>query len=140
MSWSKFSPEEIERRRHASVDALKAKRREEFAQWYQEKCDRDYWTGGQCCAGCDFWNSEKGYSGECRAAGIVSGREVLASVGIVSWSGPLKPGHPMTHGDHWCGQFRDEFDWSTLDRDYLSRVGAMDNGSLKQKPRHARTV
>lgn len=54
--------------------------------------------------------------------------------------GPLKPGYPLTHGDHWCGQFRDEFDWSTLDRDYLGRVGALDHGSLKPKPRHARTV
>lgn len=140
MSWSRFSPEELERRRRASVKSMKVRDRDAFEKWYQEKCDSDYWTRGQCCAGCDFWNSEQGYSGECRAAGIVSGREVLASMGIISWSGPLKPGYPLTHGDHWCGQFRDEFDWSTLDRDYLGRVGALDHGSLKPKPRHARTV
>lgn len=138
--WSNFTSEELERRRMDSVAALKRLDQQDFDKWYQEVCDTDYWKFGQCCAGCDFWNSEKGYSGECRAAGIVSGREVLASIGIVSWSGPLKPGYPMTHGDHWCGQFRDEFDWSILDRDYLGRVGALDRGSLKSKPRSARAV
>lgn len=123
--WSKFSDKEMERRRRASVDALRRQECEAFDQWYQEECDRAYWSKGPCCAGCDFWNSDMGWSGECRASGLVPGEQVLASVGIISWSGPLKPGYPLTQGDHWCGKFRDEFDWSSLDEEYLNRIGAI---------------
>lgn len=140
MSWSRFSPHELERRRQASIAALKQREREEFDRWYQEQCDRDYWTHGQCCAGCDHWHSDMGRIGECRAAGIVPGAEVMASQGIVFCSAPLTPGFPLTQDDFHCGLFKDEFDWSTLDIDYLDRIGAVRDGALKPKPRHVRTL
>jgi hypothetical protein len=85
VNWSKFTPEEIERRRAASVSALKEKERAEFAEWYQEQCDRLYWQNGPCCAGCDHWRSDMGNLGHCTAAGIVSGEQVMASLDI-GWS------------------------------------------------------
>lgn len=70
---------------------------------------------------------------------IVSGKDVLASIGVIGWSGPTPaPGFPHTHGDFWCGSFRDEFDWSTLPLDYLRRIGAMRAGELREKPRMPR--
>jgi hypothetical protein len=135
MSWSGLSPEEIERRRMASVEALRKQDRAEFERWYQEQCDRDYWTRGRCCAGCDHWQSDMGNSGQCTAAGIVSGEDVMRSQGITFSSYAYPPGFPWTTGDKHCGLFKDEFDWSTLDRDYLERIGALDHGKLKPKPR-----
>lgn len=132
--WSRFSIKEIERRRKESVATLRQMEREQFDRWYQEECDRAYWSQGQCCAGCDFWNSEKGWSGECRAAGLVPGEQVLASIGIVSWSGPLVPGYPLTTGDHWCGKFKDGFDWADLENEYLEKIGAMKSGAMLPKP------
>lgn len=130
----RLAPSEIERRRKASVEALRRREREEFDAWYQEQMDREYWRYGQCCAGCDFWNSQAGGTGECRGAGMVPGHEVLASVGIISWSGPVKPGYPLTSSDYWCGRFRDDFDWSALSADYLARIGA----DPQNKPQHSR--
>ena len=138
MSWSNLPPDEIERRRLASVATLKQREREEFDRWYQEQCDRDYWTRGQCCAGCDHWASDMGRIGECKAAGLVSGKEVMASLGIVSYSAPLPPGFPMTRDDFHCGLFQDNFDWSSLPDRYLERIGAIRNGKLKPKPSHVR--
>lgn len=132
--FTNLPPEEIERRRTASVEEMERRDRENFDAWYQEKCDEFYWRNGQCCAGCDFWTSDGGRSGECRAAGLVSGEQVLASVGIVGWSGPLEPGYPLTSSDHWCGLFRDDFDWAGLDSAYLERIGALESGQLKPLP------
>ena len=134
MIFSNFTDSEVERRRIASVEALREIEREKFDQWYQEQCDRDYWSRGQCCSGCDFWNSEMGNSGECQANGLVPADEVFASVGITNWTGPKKPGFPMTEGSFWCGKFRDDFDWSSLPDDYLVRIGAKFGGVLQEKP------
>lgn len=136
MGFSRFTDQEVERRRQASVAALAAIDRAEFDRWYQERCDTEYWSRGQCCAGCDFWNSAGGWSGECRAAGLVPADEVFASIGIVSWTGPKEPGFPLTGGDFWCGKFRDDFDWSTLPREYLIQIGAEFGGKLQEKPKH----
>lgn len=133
--FSKFTPEEVERRRRASVEAMRNRERDEFAARYQEHCDRIYWTRGQCCAGCDHWQSDGGDVGRCAGAGIVSGMDVMRSMGA-QWSSYIpEPGFPFTRADQHCGLFRDEFDWSTLDAKYLLRIGAMDNGEMKQKPR-----
>lgn len=134
-NWSRFSNDEIERRRASSVDALRAQDREAFDLWYQEQCDRLYWQSGPCCAGCDHWRSDMGNLGECVASGIVSGDQVMASLGILSCSYTLPPGFPLTRAEFRCGLFKDDFDWSTLDRDYLSRICAIRNGRLKSKPR-----
>lgn len=134
MSWSKLPTNELERRRLASVEVMKAREREKFAIWYQEQCDRDYWRYGPRCSGCDHWQSAMGNSGHCTAAGIVSGEQVLKSAGIVSCSYTPAPGFPITNADFYCGLFRDDFDWSSLDLDYLERIGALKDESLRQKP------
>ncbi|SIT15819.1 hypothetical protein [Paracoccus saliphilus] len=133
-----MTPDEIERGRQLSVEALKQIDREEFDRWYQEQCDRDYWARGQCCAGCDRWISDMGRVGQCKAAGIVSAAEKMTSLGIQAISVPRTPGLPYTRGDFHCGLFKDEFDWSTLDAEYLERIGAMRHGELKPKPIHVR--
>lgn len=138
MSWSKFSPAELERRRRASVEALKDKEREAWEKSYQEMCDRDYWTLGQCCAGCDHWSSEMGNVGQCLAAGIVSGTDVMLSLGIDQSTYAFKPGPPYTRGYDHCGLFKDDFDWASLDTGYLERIGAMGDGKVKDKPSHVR--
>lgn len=138
MRWTGLSDAEMERRRKASVQAMANRAREDFDRWYQERCDTAYWSNGPCCAGCDFWVSRGGWSGECRASGLVPAEEVLASLGIVGWSGPRDPGFPYTAGDFWCGKFRDDFDWSALPDDYLVRIGAKSGGALQGKPTHRR--
>lgn len=130
----RFTPEEMERRRLASVEALKVRERAEFDAWYQEQCDKLYWSRGQCCAGCDHWASDMGKSGSCIAAGIMSGEDVMRSMGITFCSYRFKPGYPYTRAEQWCGKFRDDFDWSTLDADYLTRIGAIRYGNLRPKP------
>ncbi|MGN7867732.1 hypothetical protein [Paracoccus sp. 22332] len=132
--FSRFSPAEIERRRLLSVDAMKSRDREEWERQYQQTCDRIYWTRGQCCAGCDHWASENSQSGTCAAAGIVSGEDVLRSIGVSFSSYTPPPGLPYTRAEFSCGKFRDDFDWSTLDRDYLESIGALRNGELRAKP------
>lgn len=134
MDWSGLAPEEIERRRLRSNTVMRERRREEFEAWYQEQCDRTYWRLGPCCAGCDHWQSAGGRTGECSAAGIMSGVNVLRSIGISFASYIPKPGFPFTREDHRCGLFRDNFDWSKLDSDYLTKIGATRNGELRKKP------
>ena len=135
MSWSNFTPKEIERRRLASVDSMKARDREAFDKWYQEKCDRMYWAQGQCCAGCDHWQSDMGLTGRCRSGGILSGHDVMMSItggGFSSYTPP--PGYPYRDADHWCSLFKDDFDWSSLEPEYLRSVGALKHGELRDKP------
>lgn len=107
----------------------------EFDAWYQEACDKQYWSIGQCCAGCDHWISSKGLTGQCSAAEIVSGYEVLKSMGASFSSYIPKPGLPWTQSDSHCGKFSDAFDWSTLDWAYLIKIGAVRNGALRETPK-----
>lgn len=139
-AWDLFSPEEIDRRRVASVEALKQLEREALERQYQETCDRLYWSRGQCCAGCDHWASEGGLTGTCAAAGIVSGADVIRSLGWTFCSYTPPPGLPYTRADFSCGKFRDDFDWSTLDHEYLSRIGAIRFGVLRAKPQTVATI
>ncbi|MEO3386057.1 hypothetical protein [Mesorhizobium sp. CAU 1741] len=139
-AWSHFSPEEIERRRQASVAAMTEFKRAEFEHWHQAWRDRLYWSIGQCCAGCDHWISDGGgKSGQCSAAGIVSGGQVLKSMGITSASFLPSPGFPYSEASFHCGKFKDDFDWSTLDWEYLSSIGAVRHGALRNKPTTTRT-
>ena len=137
MEWSKFPPDEVELRRLASVAALKALDKEAWERKYQETCDRLYWTRGQCCAGCDHWQSDGGFTGLCSAAGIMSGEDMLRSMGITFSSYMPAPGFPFSSAEDHCGKFSDYFDWSTLEHDYLNRIGALRNGIIKPKPRAA---
>ncbi|NBU79778.1 MAG: hypothetical protein EBS50_12030 [Sphingomonadaceae bacterium] len=122
--FSHLPPDELERRRLASVKAWQEMQRAEWEAGYQEKLDRLYWKTGKCCAGCDHWASDQGFSGACTAAPPVSGWDVLRSAGIDWASYVPAPGHPFTHATHVCGAFKDDFDWSTLPAEYLKQIGA----------------
>ena len=130
-----FDPAEIERRRQASIAEMKRRDEAAWQAKYQETCDAAYWRLGQCCAGCDHWESESGLTGRCTGAGIVSGDQVMRSMGVAFSSYTPAPGFPVSAHDFRCGLFRDDFDWSTLDADYLHRIGAMRGGKLRDKPR-----
>ncbi|MCA3276486.1 MAG: hypothetical protein ING26_13290 [Roseomonas sp.] len=134
MTFGELPPEEIERRRLASAAVMAAKDRAEWEAKYQETCDRLYWSRGQCCAGCDHWESSGALLGRCSAAGIMSSADVLRSMGVTFSSYMPEPGFPYTRAEHACGLFRDDFDWSTLDTRYLRRIGAMKGHSLRNKP------
>lgn len=134
MDWSKYSAGEIERRRLQSVDTLKASDRADWDREYQKRCDSLYWSGGQCCAGCDHWQSNMGLLGDCAAAGIVSGADVLRSMGFSFSSYMPAPGFPVTKATDHCGKFADDFDWPTLDEIYLHRIGAIFKGRMQDKP------
>lgn len=90
----------------------------------QEFLDRFYWQNGSCCAGCDWWHSISPKKGECHRAPIVSGNDRMLAMDITSCSLPFGSGHPITDLDHVCGEFKDEFDWSSLPPSYRSSVGA----------------
>lgn len=123
VSFTDLPASEVERRRLASVEAMREWGRAQFEQWYQERCDRFYWKHGRCCAGCDHWSSEAGDVGQCMSAPPVSGIEVLRSLGIDWCTYMPPPGQPFTKRDHVCGAFKDEFDWSSLDEEYRQRIG-----------------
>ena len=132
--WTNLSKSEIERRRIASVGALAGRNRAAWDMEYQQTCDSIYWKEGQCCAGCDHWKSDMALSGRCAAAPIMSGEDVIKSLGW-SWSTYTPPpGHPFMDARDSCGAFTDNFDWSTLDRGYLSKIGALEFGELRRKP------
>ena len=127
--FSNLPPDEIERRRAASQAVMAKRERAEFDAWYQEQCDRLYWQTGPCCAGCDHWRSEMGSLGHCTAAGIVSGDQVMASLGVSFCSYTPPPGFPLTRAEFHCGKFKDEFDWNSLPAEYLAKIGAEQNKS-----------
>ena len=122
--FSKFSDELVEGRRQLSIERMERMDREEFDRWYQKKKDQLYWQNGPCCAGCDHWISDKALTGVCDASPIVSGKEVLKSIGITWSTYTPPPGKIHTKHDCCCGKFKDEFDWSTLDPEYLEEIGA----------------
>ena len=135
--FTSLPPDEIERRRAQSIEAMARIEREEFDARYRERVDADYWKFGQRCSGCDYWASSEAYLGECQCGGKVPGREVLASAGIIGCSiAELEPGYPLTRAWEWCANFKDNFDWSELDDNYLVRIGAMKGEALKPKPSH----
>jgi hypothetical protein len=92
------------------------------ASW-QEHVDRFYFQRGPCCAGCDWWRSLSPLCGECTASAPVAGHTRWAMVGIVNLSFPPPSGHIITTRDRVCGDFKDEFDWSSLPLPYRKRVG-----------------
>ena len=90
----------------------------------QKSLDMFYWKNGKCCAGCDYWIAVNSLAGECRKAAPVSGADRIEMLGISNCSMQVGAGHPITMRDHSCGEFKDEFDWSTLPITYLKRIGA----------------
>lgn len=134
MKWSKFNNEELEQRRLTSVEGLKNIRRDEFQERYQEKCDSLYWNHGKCCAGCDHWLHGVGRFGQCDAAGIMSGKDVLHSLDMRSCTYEPAPDKPYSQDKYCCGKFEDGFDWSSLPNEYLRSIGALRGGKLRHKP------
>ncbi len=90
----------------------------------QEAIDRFYWSKGPCCAGCDWWTSHNSVAGVCRRSAPASGTERAAMLGIYGSSLTIGSGHAFTMREHHCGDFRDQFDWSSLSLAYRKRVGA----------------
>lgn len=88
-----------------------------------EVIDRFYVDNGKCCAGCDWWRYVNSVAGECIRNAPVSGESRFALLGCGSPSTLPMTGHIMTRRDHVCGDFKDEFDWSTLPAAYLKKIG-----------------
>ncbi len=88
-----------------------------------EAIDRFYVAHGACCAGCDWWQYANSVSGQCIRHAPVAAVERLSMTGISSISAPVGAGHPVTIRDHYCGDFEDKFDWSSLPLPYLHRIG-----------------
>jgi hypothetical protein len=109
----------------------------------QEIYDRHYWSNGPSCAGCDWWRGYNSRVGECRKAAPVPSHERASMFGVSGCSMNIGAGHPFTPLDHHCGDFKDEFDWSSLTSWYRRKVGALlppvatapqpDNGQLSQQ-------
>ena len=92
----------------------------------QEIADLWYFQHGPCCAGCDWWNNHNSIVGECLRSAPVSAAERIAMIGCDGTSypmGQIGAGHVFTFRGHHCGEFKDEFDWSTLPASYLKRIG-----------------
>lgn len=99
----------------------------------QESTDAFYMRHGPCCAGCDHWRSYSALVGECtQTPPKFTSAERLAMIGIERCSlPPDSAGHAMTMRDHFCGSFKDEFDWTTLPLPYRVRIG---DRSLRPTP------
>lgn len=93
-------------------------------QELQEHLDRFYWRNGPCCAGCDWWRAISSMVGDCTRSAPVSGQERMAVLGFSQSFPPIAAGHVVTKREHVCGEFKDEFDWSTLPLPYRKSVGA----------------
>lgn len=92
----------------------------------QAWCDSMYADIGPCCAGCDWWRSAYFQAGECTRSAPVSGnseRWYLVMGEVTFFDLPETSGHIMTPPQYRCGEFKDTFDWQTLDTRYLKRIG-----------------
>lgn len=90
----------------------------------QEALDTFYFQRGPCCAGCDWWHSVSSHIGDCTRSAPVSGHKRIAMLDMDNLSFNPPSGHIMTRKDYHCGDFKDEFNWSTLPLPYRKRVGA----------------
>lgn len=95
----------------------------------QERFDTLYMERGPCCAGCDWWQGVNFGAGECLRSAPMPGADRLAMLGITGCSLNPGAGHALTLATHHCGDFQDEFDWSTLPLGYRARIG---DRSLRQ--------
>lgn len=90
----------------------------------QEFLDQFYFSHGPCCAGCDWWHHHNSKAGDCFKSAPVSGAERFDMLGTHAVSMRLRAGHVITAREHVCGDFKDDFDWSTVPLPYRKRVGA----------------
>lgn len=89
----------------------------------QEVADRFYWSHGPCCSGCDWWARINSSVGECRKSAPVSGADRVGPLGMMACSAYIGAGHPLTVRAHYCGDFKDGFDWSSLPLPYRKSIG-----------------
>lgn len=91
----------------------------------QEHIDTFYFAHGKCCAGCDWWRHINSLAGECTRSAPVGARERVAMLGTdwISMQLSKVAGHVLTRREHVCGEFKDDFDWSSLPLAYRKRVG-----------------
>jgi hypothetical protein len=89
----------------------------------QEILDRFYFKNGPCCAGCDWWRSISSQAGECTRSAPVPEEQRLAMLDIDWCSKSVGAGHVITRREHLCGDFKDEFDWTSLPLPYRKMVG-----------------
>lgn len=89
----------------------------------QQFLDRFYFRVGPCCAGCDWWRSMSSLIGECTKSAPTPGMERIAMLGIESPSKTIPAGHVVTPREHYCGDFKDVFEWETLPAHYLRQIG-----------------
>jgi len=87
-----------------------------------EIIDRFYVDHGPCCAGCDWWRYANSVAGECTRYAPMPAEQRYSMLGMQSISAPIGAGHPLTPRDHFCGDFKDDFDWSTLPLPYLHKI------------------
>lgn len=102
----------------------------------QEASDRFYAQHGPCCAGCDWWHNSSALIGECRKSAPVAAEQRYGMVKMdrISWQlREQDAGHILTNRDHLCGDFKDEYDWSSLPPHYLRRIGKV-NARLGNLP------
>lgn len=95
-------------------------------QQTQECVDSFYAKSVPCCAGCDWWKHMNSVFGECHRSAPVSAEQRLSML-TINWhtyrfTDP-QAGHILTNREHYCGDFKDEFDWSSLPASYLKRIG-----------------
>lgn len=89
----------------------------------QEFLDRFYFKNGPCCAGCDWWRSISSRAGDCTKSKPVDGHTRWEMLGITGISMKPLAGHIVTARHHVCGDFKDNFDWSSLPLTYRVRIG-----------------
>lgn len=89
----------------------------------QELLDRFYTEHGPCCAGCDWWRHLNSVVGECRKSAPVDADQRFDVLNLSYASLRVEAGHILTRREHHCGDFKDEFDWSTLPPHYLRHIG-----------------
>lgn len=92
--------------------------------YLQEWLDKFYFEHGPCCAGCDWWRGLSSQAGECTKSAPVGAEQRYAMLGMHGCSMKLDAGHVLTPCSHVCGDFKDEFDWSSLPLAYLVKIGA----------------
>lgn len=79
----------------------------------QSLVDDFYFANGPCCAGCDFWQWHNSAVGDCTKSAPVSAEQRFS---MISPDASILPsaGHIVTPRDHWCGDFKDGFDWAKI--------------------------
>jgi len=90
----------------------------------QRAIDAFYWERGPCCAGCDWWRHLNSVLGDCTKSAPVTAEDRYGMTGFSSPTLLPSAGHVITPREHVCGDFKDEFDWSSLTMAYRKDVGA----------------